>query len=137
MIDHVTVYQAELEAIYQACKYMDKQCNIIQPEYVKLLTDSQPALQALNSIILIQVLHLKQLILYKIQLGKQKMYYNKGNRGTITQQVKALIGTEGNKAADKAARKGPENRNNTIKVIHMPIPAAHAKTIIHEAIRKE
>ena len=35
---------------YQACKYMDEQYNIIKPKYVKILTDSQSALRALNSI---------------------------------------------------------------------------------------
>ena len=33
--DHATVYQAELEAIYQACKYMDNNYDTIKPKYVK------------------------------------------------------------------------------------------------------
>ena len=35
MQDHATVYQAELEAIYQACKYMDDNYDTIKPKYVK------------------------------------------------------------------------------------------------------
>ena len=50
MLDHATVFQAELEAIYQACKYMDTEYNNLKPRYVKILTDSQSALQALNNI---------------------------------------------------------------------------------------
>ena len=49
MQDHATVYQAELEAIYQACKYMDDNYDAIKLKYVKILTDSQSALKALDS----------------------------------------------------------------------------------------
>ena len=45
MKEHATVYQAELEAINQACKYMDDNHNTMKPRYVKILTDSQPALK--------------------------------------------------------------------------------------------
>ena len=37
MQEHATVYQAELEAIYQACKYMDDNHDAIKPRYVKIL----------------------------------------------------------------------------------------------------
>ena len=50
MQDHATVYQAELEAIYQACSYMDEKSYDLKPKYVKILTDSQSALLALNNI---------------------------------------------------------------------------------------
>ena len=50
MLDHATVFQAEMEAIYQACKYMDTEYNNFKPRYIKILTDSQSALQALNNI---------------------------------------------------------------------------------------
>ena len=50
MQEHATVYQAELEAIYQACKYMDDNHNTIKPRYVKILKDSQAALKTLNNI---------------------------------------------------------------------------------------
>ena len=50
MQDHATVYQAEIEAIYQACKYMDDNFDTMKPRYVKILTDSQSALKALDSI---------------------------------------------------------------------------------------
>ena len=50
LMNHATVYQAELEAIYQACKYMDDNYDTIKPKYVKILTDSQAALKSLDSI---------------------------------------------------------------------------------------
>ena len=50
MQDHATVYQAELEAIFQACKYMNENHDTIKPKYVKIITDSQAALKALDSI---------------------------------------------------------------------------------------
>ena len=49
-MDYATVYKAELEAIYQACKYMDDNYDTIKPKYVKILTDSQMALKILDSI---------------------------------------------------------------------------------------
>ena len=50
MQNHATVYQAELEAIYQACKYMDENYNTIKPKYIKILKDSQAVLKSLDSI---------------------------------------------------------------------------------------
>ena len=50
MQDHATVYQAELEAIYPACSHMDEKSNDLKPKYVKILTESQSALLALNNI---------------------------------------------------------------------------------------
>ena len=45
-----SIDSAVLSAIYQACKYMDTKYNNLKPRYVKILTDSQSALQALNNI---------------------------------------------------------------------------------------
>ena len=50
MQNHATVYQAELEAIYQVCNYLEENHNQLKPKYVKILTDSQSALQVLNNI---------------------------------------------------------------------------------------
>ena len=50
MQEHATIYQAKLEVIYQACKYMNDNHDTIKPKYVKILTDSQAALKLLDSI---------------------------------------------------------------------------------------
>ena len=60
MQHHATVYQAELEAIYQACKYMDDNDDTIKPKYVRILTDSQAALKSLDSIDFKSAMALKQ-----------------------------------------------------------------------------
>ena len=51
--------------------------------------------------------------------------------------VKAHIGTEGNQAADEAARQGAENDDKTLQVENTPIPKSQAKHIIDEEIRAE
>ena len=51
--------------------------------------------------------------------------------------VKALIGTEGNEAADEAAKLGAENNKNALEVVNTPIPKSKAKLIIDEAIKAE
>ena len=39
--------------------------------------------------------------------------------------------------SDEAARKGADNKNDTLKVVRTPIPAIQAKAIRDEAIRKK
>ena len=50
---------------------------------------------------------------------------------------KAHIGTEGNEAADAAARLGAENPDNKIQKINTPLPGKTEKLKIDQAIRKE
>ena len=51
--------------------------------------------------------------------------------------VKAHIGTEGNEAADDAAKIGAENKDNNIETIHTPMSKAVTKAEIDTAIRQE
>ena len=51
--------------------------------------------------------------------------------------IKPYIGTEGNEAADEAARQGAENKNKTHQIINKHMPAEPVKSIIGKAIRKE
>ena len=102
--DHATVYQAELEAIYQACKYMDDNYDTLKPKYVKILTDSQSALKALDSI------DFKSTMALKTAEALENLKWR--TKGCTIAWVKAHIGTPGNEAADSAARQGAENPKN-------------------------
>ena len=127
MQDHATVYQAELEAIYQACKYMDENHDTLKPKYVKILTDSQAALKSLDSI------DFKLTTALKTAEALENLKWRV--KGCTLAWVKAHICTEGNEAADKAAKSGAENKDNKLKVIKTPIPGAVTKTEIDNAIR--
>ena len=117
-MDHATVYQAELEAIYQACKYMDNNYDLIKPKYVKMLTDSQSALKALDCIDFKSTIALKTAEALKNLKWRTK-------------------GCTMNEAADKAAKQGAENVGNKLQIVRTPIPGAIRKEEIDKAIRTE
>ena len=58
-------------------------------------------------------------------------------KGCTLAWVKAHIGTEGNEAADAAARQGAENKSNTVQKIKTPLPGKTTKIEIDQAIRTE
>ena len=129
LMNHATVYQAELEAIYQACKYMDDNYDTIKPKYVKILTDSQAALKSLDSI------DFKSTMALKTAEALENLKWR--TKGCTIAWIKAHIGTEGNEAADEAAKKGAENIGNKFQLIRTPIPQAIRKEDIDKAIRQE
>ena len=102
MQDNATVYQAELEAIYQACKYMDDIHDKIKPKYVKIQTDSQAALKGLDSIDFKSTIALKTADTLKNLNWRVK--------GCTIAWLKAHICTKGNEAANEASRRGAENK---------------------------
>ena len=129
MQDHATVYQAELEAIYQACKYMDDNHDTIKPKYAKILTDSQSALKALDSI------DFKSTMALKTAEALENLKWR--TKGCSIAWVKAHIGTPGNEATDSEARQGAENLDKKIQKVNTPLPGKTAKLEIDNAIRRE
>ena len=51
--------------------------------------------------------------------------------------VKAHLGTEGNKAADEAAKQGAENKDKILQMIKTRLPEAVTKTEIDNSVRQE
>ena len=97
---HTTVFQAEIIAINEACKkFIDtKQSNML---YIKIFSDSQAAILALNSNTVTSSL-VKQTIITLNQLADS------------TQRVelcwiKAHVGYDGNEKADQLAREAVKN----------------------------
>ena len=102
MQDHTTVYQAELEAIYLACKYMDDNHEEIKPKYVKILTDSQAALKAQESIDFISTIALKT--------AEALENLNWRVKGCTIAWVKVHT-------ADEATKAGTENKHRNIPLV--------------------
>ena len=97
-----TVFQSEIKAIQSACKYLNSSTNIY-PKYIKILSDSQAAIQALanDDIRSTEVLE----TIYQLELLAAK-----AKRLTIA-WVKAHVGTSGNEKADDLAKKGTSCTN--------------------------
>ena len=123
MPDTSTVFQAEIEAINHACQYVLANIQELNIKYVKILSDSQAAIQALNNpritsqTVLTAFEHMETLALQ--------------TKNVTLAWIKAHVGTEGNKQADLAAKEG------TVGGLHMketktPIPWQTAKAKIEE-----
>ena len=102
-----------------------------KPRSVKVLTDSQSALKALDSI------NFKSTIALKTAEALENLKWR--TKGCTIAWVKAHIGTPGNEAADLAARQGAENLDKKIQKIKTPMPGktTKLKLEIDNAIRRE
>ena len=108
---------------------MDENHDSIKPKYVKILTDSQAALKALDSIDIISIMTLKTAEALENLKCRTK--------GCTIAWVKAHIGIPSKEAADSAARQGAKNIDNTLQKINTPIPGKTTKSEIGNAIRRE
>ena len=81
---------------------MDDNYDSIKPKYIKILTDSQAALKALDSI------DFKSSIPLKTAEALENLKW--WVKGCTLAWIKAQIGTPANEAADEAAKHGAENK---------------------------
>ena len=121
--DKATVFQAEVTAITQAAKYTIK---LDKAKYVKLLSDSQAALQALKGI----KVHSKCVL---EAMEALEMLRATGCSVRLA-WIKAHIGLEGNELADAAAKAGAEDEMGINRYIHIRRPVCDRKAEIKQAI---
>ena len=108
-----TVFQAEIEAISHACQYTLANLKDLNIKYIKILSDSQTAIKALNKpritskSVLTALEYMETLAL---QVNHQTLAW-----------IKAHVGIEGNKQADQAAKEGAAGVAH-MKETQTPIP---------------
>ena len=92
------MFQAEIEAISHACQYALANLQELDIKYIKILSDSQAAIKALN----------------KPRITSQSVLTTLEYMETLALEtkhltlawIKAHVGTEGNEQADQAAKEG-------------------------------
>ena len=113
MPDTSTVFQAEIEAISHACQYALANLKELNIKYIKILSDSQAAIKALN----------------KPRITSQSVITTLEYMETLAIEakhltlawIKAHAGTEGNEQADQAAKEGAAGGSH-MKETQTPIP---------------
>ena len=113
--------QAEIEAISHACQYALANLKELNIKYIKILSDSQAAIKALN----------------KPRLTSQSVLTTLEYMETLALEVKHLtlawikahVGTEGNEQADQLAKEGAAGGTH-MKATQTPIPWQVAKNKI-------
>ena len=110
MPDTPTVFQAEIEAISHACQYALTNPQELDIKHIKILSDSQAAIKALNKPRITSQSILTTLKYMETQALEVKHL-------TLA-WIKAHVGTEGN---DQAAKEGAAGGSH-MKVTQTPIP---------------
>ena len=116
MPDTSSVFQAEIEAISHACQYALANIKELNINYIKILSDSQAAIKALN----------------KPRITSQSVLTTLEFMETLALEVKhvtlawikAHVGTEGNEQADQAAKEGAAGGSH-MKITQTPVPVSY------------
>ena len=118
MPDSATVFQAELIGIKTGCEFFFEN-NEHKPKYVKIISDSQAALLALNNNTFTSTtaLDTAEAISNLAWIAKK----------VTLAWTKAHVGTEGNEAADQTAKQAAYNDAKQVSVL---APLAHRNHII-------
>ena len=118
--DTATVFQAKLLETKTGCKFFFDN-PVHKPKYVKIISDSQATLLALDSNTLTSTTALST-----AEVVSNHVWIS---RKVTLVWTRAHVGTEGNERADMAAKQAArENNNNT----SMPPPSAYRNNLIGE-----
>ena len=120
MPDSATVFQAELIGIKTGCEFFFDNSEH-KPKYVKIISDSQAALLALNN----------NTFTSTTALDAAEAISNLAWIATkvTLAWTKAHVGTEGNEAADHTGKQAAYNDTNKVSVL---APLAHRNRIIDD-----
>ena len=103
-----TVFQAEMLEIKIACEQLLNNFDTYKPNYIKIFSDSQAAILALNNTEMTsQLVRETKFILNKLTTKVQCL---------MVVWIKAHVGHEGNKEADRMAKLGTVNSDKHIQV---------------------
>ena len=116
-----TVFQAEIEAMNHAYQFAIVHQSDHNYNYIKIQSDSQAAIQALNN----PRINSKSVL---NAIESLETLASITNFLTLA-SIKAHVGTEGNEQADQAAREGAARGKNKL-LVKTPIPWQVAKTKI-------
>ena len=122
---HATVFQAEIQAIYEASQYLIANSDEMGIRYVKILSDSQAAITALSNTRIQSKCVLNALEAMESAVIKVK--------SLNLNWVKAHVNIEDNEEADKATKEGAQG-GQTINTVNVPIPWSEVKNKINTYI---